>query len=135
MTRFQSAAAALCVAAAAATPSSAQAPIAPGTLAGEVVKRLLVSQGDWLMNWPDTTSHNVTGNAALTFEEREGVLVVRIRNLLRNIGCEKPVEITADRVAFDGCIERGISFRFTPDDPVFAFRGESALRWYTLRPY
>ncbi|WP_291297556.1 hypothetical protein [Elioraea sp.] len=139
MTRIQTAAAAFCIAIAAA-PSAAPAQVSPGTLTpgtqvGEVVKRLLVSPGDWLMNWPDTAAHYVTANAALTFEERDGALIVLIRNLLRNIGCEKPVVVTGDRVTFDGCIERNISLRFTPDDPVFPFRGESPQRWYTLRPY
>lgn len=127
---------ALCLGLAAAVPvqtASAQS-ILPGTVGAEVIGRMLLGPGVWLMNWPDTAVNYHTSNATLTFERRGPAVMVRIENHRANITCEREVTVTADSIAFDGCAERGIALRWTPDDPLFAFRGQSALRWYTLRP-
>ena len=113
--------------------SSAQA--LPGSVATETIRRMLISPGVWLLNWPDTTHAYLTGNAILTFEARGSELVVRIDNRTANVSCEKPAVVSNQGVSFDGCRETGIVLRATPDDPVFAFRGASAMRWYTLTPY
>lgn len=127
---------AVCLGAAAALPvqtASAQA-ILPGTVGAEVIRRVLLGPGVWLMNWPDTQINYMTSNATLTFERRGPALMVRIENHRANITCEKEVTVTAQGIAFDGCAERNITLRWTPEDPVFAFRGQSDLRWYALRP-
>jgi hypothetical protein len=126
----------LCLGLAAAMPvqtASAQA-ILPGSVGAEVITRVLLGPGVWLMNWPDTQINYFTSNATLTFERRGPLLMVRIENHRANITCEREVAVSAQGITFDGCAERGIALSWTPDDPVFAFRGQSTLRWYTLRP-
>lgn len=113
-------------------PASGQ--VQSGTVGAEVIRRSLLGPGVWLLNWPDTTIGYLTGNAILTFEMRGIALMVRIQNQTVNTACEREVTVTASGVSFDGCLERGITLRWTPDDPVFAFRGQSPARWYTLRP-
>jgi len=108
--------------------------ILPGTVGAEVIRRVLLGPGVWLMNWPDTQINYFTSNATLSFDRRGPALMVRIENHRANITCEREVTVTAEGMSFDGCAERGITLRWTPDDPVFAFRGQNALRWYTLRP-
>jgi hypothetical protein len=107
----------------------------PGTVAADTHTRALLGPGAWLLNYPASTSENLTGNAILTFRARGPGLIVAIRNVTANVSCEKPVTVTPEGITFDGCREAGIVLRFTPQDPVFAFRGASAQRWYTLRPY
>ncbi|WP_144299418.1 hypothetical protein [Elioraea rosea] len=114
------------------TPASGQ--VQSGTVGAEVIRRMLVGPGVWLLNWPDTTINFMTSNATLTFEMRGPALVVKIENHRANVSCEKEVTVTPGSIVFDGCLERGIDLRWTPDDPVFAFRGQSSLRWFTLRP-
>lgn len=127
---------AVCLGVAAVVPAhtaSAQSQM-PGTVSAEVIRRVLLGPGVWLMNWPDTHINYMTSNATLTFERRGPALMVRIENHRANITCEKEATVTATGVSFDGCLEGGIVLRWTPDDPVFAFRGQNALRWFTLRP-
>lgn len=116
-----------------ASESSAQ--VQTGTVGAEVIRRALLGPGIWLLNFPDTNLGFLTGNATLTFEARGDALVVRIQIPAANMGCERPVTLTAQSIAFDGCREAGIVLRFTPEDPVFAFRGASPQRWYALRPH
>lgn len=116
-----------------ASESSAQ--VQPGTVGAEVIRRTLLGPGTWLMNWPHTTLGFITGNAILTFEVSGQALMVRIHNLTADVSCEKPVRLAAQSIAFDGCREAAIELRFTPDDPVFTFRGATPQRWYTLRPH
>jgi len=118
-----------------ASSGSAQAlQVLPGSVATETIRRALTSPGAWLLNWPDTTLGNLTGNAILTFEARGAELVVRIENRVFGRTCEQPAVVSSQGVAFDGCLEKGIVLRATPDDPAFAFRGASPQRWYTLTP-
>jgi hypothetical protein len=116
-----------------ASESAAQA--LPDTVGPEVIRRALLGPGTWLMNWPDTSLGFITSNAILSFEVSGQALMVRINNLAANVSCERPVTVTVNSITFAGCREPGIVLRFTPDDPVFAFRGANALRWYTLRPH
>jgi hypothetical protein len=97
--------------------------------------RALLAPGAWLLNYPDGAIGHLTGNAILTFQASGEGLTVNIRNVTASVSCEKPVTVTPEGITFDGCREAGIVLRFTPQDPVFAFRGASAQRWYTLRPY
>jgi hypothetical protein len=116
-----------------AAPGSAQ--LLPGAVAPETVTRSLLGLGAWLLNYPASTSENLTGNAILNFRASGPGLTVAIRNVTAHVSCEKPVTVTPEGIAFDGCREGGIVLRFTPQDAVFAFRGASAQRWYTLRPH
>jgi hypothetical protein len=106
----------------------------PGTVSAEVIRRMLLGPGVWLMNWPDTGVNHQTSNATLTFERRGPALMVRIESHRVNVTCEKEATVTPTGMSCDGCVEPGITLRWTPDDPVFAFRGQNALRWFTLRP-
>lgn len=136
MSKAKSVLAAYCLGLACLYPTSeSSAQTQPGSVGAEIIRRALLSPGIWLLNWPDTSAGFLTGNATLRFEASGQGLVVRIQNLVVNTSCERPVTVTAQSVAFDGCREVGIVLRFTPDDPVFAFRGESPQRWYTLRPH
>jgi hypothetical protein len=126
---------ALCLGAAVAVPvQTASGQVQPGTVGAETIRRMLLGPGVWLLNWPDNTIGLMTSNATLTFEMRGIALMVKIQNHTMNVGCEKEVTVTPTGVEFDGCVETGIVLRATPDDPVFAFRGQSSRRWYTLRP-
>jgi hypothetical protein len=126
---------AVCLGVAAAMPApTASGQTLPGIVGAEMIRRMLLGPGVWLMNWPDTQINYLTSNATLTFERRGPALMVRIELHRTNVTCEREVTVTADVVAFDGCVERGIALRWTPDDPVFAFRGQNTLRWFTLRP-
>jgi hypothetical protein len=118
---------------ASAAPAPAQ--LLPGAVTGETMARALLGPGAWLLNYPAGSSDNLTGNAILTFQAGGEGLTVSIRNVTASVSCEKPVTVTPEGIAFDGCREAGIVLRFTPQDPVFAFRGASAQRWYTLRPH
>lgn len=127
---------AICLGLAAAVPvqtASAQS-LMPGTVSAEVIRRMLLGPGVWLLNWPDTAVNYMTSNATITFDRRGPALMVRIENHRANITCEKEATVTPTGVTFDGCLEPGITLRLTPEDPVFAFRGQNALRWFTLRP-
>jgi hypothetical protein len=115
-------------------PRAVHAQALPDTVKAEQIRRMLLAPGGWLLNWPDTTIGYLTGNATLTFEQRGIALMVRIQNHTVNTGCEREVTVTPAGVTFDGCLERGITLRWTPDDPVFAFRRHSGARWHTLRP-
>lgn len=116
-----------------ASESAAQAQ--PGMVGAEVIRRTLLGPGTWLMNWPHTSLGSITGNAILTFEVSNQALMVRIQNLTADVSCERPVTATGNSITFAGCREPGIVLQFTPDDPIFAFRGANAQRWYTLRPH
>jgi hypothetical protein len=118
---------------ASAAPASAQ--LLPGTVAADTHTRALLGPGAWLLNYPESSIGYLTGNAILTFQASGAQVTVSIRNVTANVSCEKPVTVTPEGIAFDGCRETGIVLRFTPQDPVFAFRGASAQRWYTLRPH
>jgi hypothetical protein len=114
---------------------SASAQLLPGAVATDTLTRALLAPGSWLLNFPDTALGNITGNALLTFQASGAQMTVNIRIATANVSCERPVTATPEGIAFDGCRETGIVLRFTPQDPVFAFRGASAQRWYTLRPH
>lgn len=115
--------------------SESRAQVQQGTVGAEIIRRTLLAPGIWLLNFPDTSLGLITGNATLAFEATGPAMTVRIQIPAANTGCERPVAVTAQGIAFDGCREAGIVLRFTPDDPVFAFRGASPQRWYTLRPH
>lgn len=115
--------------------SGGTAQILQDAVKAEVIVRMLVSPRTWLMNFPDSTRGDVTANSILRFEMRGFELFVKIDFFERNVSCEKPVTVNAEGVAFDACLEPGYVFRFTPDDPVFAFRGGNARRWATLKPF
>ncbi len=107
---------------------------APGTVGAETVRGTLTSPGAWLLNWPDILQGNLAGNAILTFEARGTDLAVRIEISAANVSRERPAAVSGQGVSFDACRETGVVLRATPDDPVYAFRGASAQRWYTLTP-
>ncbi len=115
-------------------PSPVHAEALPGTVKAESIRRMLLAPGGWLMSFPTSPPDYLTRDAALAFELRGPTIVVRITILAVNMSCEREVTVSAEGIAFDGCADRGITLRWTPDDPVFAFRGQSAARWYTLRP-
>jgi hypothetical protein len=115
-------------------PPGASAEALPGTVGAETIRRMLLGPGGWLLSFPASPPDYLTRDATLVFELRRPVLVVRITVPAINMSCEREVAVTAEGITFDGCAERGIALRRTPDDPVFAFRGQNASRWYTLRP-
>ena len=136
MSRFRSLLAAGCLGLASLFPASeSAAQVQPGGVGVEVVRRALLGPGAWLLNFPDSSLDLLTGNATLTFAASGQAIMVRIRIPAADTGCERPVTLTEQGIAFDGCRETGIVLRYTPDDPVFAFRGGSSQRWYALRPH
>jgi hypothetical protein len=115
-------------------PLAAQAAPLPDAVKAEQIRRMLLAPGSWLMSFPASPPEYFTRDAVLTFELRQPAVVVRIAIPVLNMSCEREVTITADGIVFDGCADRGITLRWTPDDPVFAFRGQNAARWYAVRP-
>ncbi|MCU0983521.1 MAG: hypothetical protein MUC89_01080 [Acetobacteraceae bacterium] len=115
-------------------PRAGQAETLPDTVKAESIRRMLLAPGGWMLSFPAHPPDYLTRDAQLTFELRRPTLIVHITILALNMTCEREVSVTAEGIAFDGCAESGITLRWTPDDPAFAFRGQNAARWYTLRP-
>ncbi len=116
----------LCALRAFPTASAQSQPPADGS---ERIRALLLRAAGWTADW-SLPGGNDYGESEFLFEARGEKLVgklrvISIRNVERNVVCERDVTITSDEVKFNGCLDSDITLRYNPHDQAYPFKGKS----------
>lgn len=107
------------------TISIAYPQVQTATGESEKIKKLLLRQRGWNVDWRRPGG---SGDAVILFETRGEKVVAKIKVIgsARNPSCERDAIISSDVVTFDGCRDHNIKIQFDPNDPVWQFKGKSA---------